>query len=35
MSYYDNHKPGDALWVLLLFFVAISIIAAIGLYLTT
>lgn len=35
MNWYDNHKPGDALWVLFLFFVAISIIAVIGLYLTT
>lgn len=34
MNWYDNHEPGDALWVLALFFMAISAIAAIGLYLT-
>lgn len=33
MSWYDNHEPGDALFVLLILFVAISIIAAIGIYL--
>lgn len=34
MSWYDNHEPGDALWVMLLFFMAITVICAIGVFLT-
>lgn len=34
MSWYDDHEPGDALWAMLLFFMAITVIAIIGFFLT-
>lgn len=35
MNRYDNHEPGDALWVMLLFFITITVIGAIGVILTS
>lgn len=35
MNWYDDHEPGDALFIMLIFFFAITVIAAIGVFLTS